>query len=264
MLTTIQKLLLAFVTLIVGLVLIGSIATSTIGNTSLTGVNAETVSISNALNAVTTNVSNVTHGTYFSDNPGAYGTYVFPTIIEADGKDLACTQPVVTNATSGTLIAVGNWSWATASQARGRCGIVINATTFPDPEFNNSRWNFTYTVTYSDINSSVKLSIAQAPTGWKAYDCPINTIVLTNGTTVLVQNTDYTYTSAAQINLLASATNNFTTGNNYKASYNYCGDSYISGWGGTVLNLVPGFFALALLIFSVGMFYSLAKDAGIL
>jgi hypothetical protein len=264
MLSTIQKLLLAFITLIIGLVLVGSVATSTQGVTKTIGVSGEGVDITGALVSVTTNVVNFTHGTKFSDSPSMYGIHILPTITETSGKDLACTEPVVSNASSGETINNTNWHWATAAQARGRCGIILNATYFPNAEYNNSNWNFTYTVTYKNIDSSVKISIAQAPTGWKAESCPINTIVLTNGTTVIIQDTDYTYSSAAQIKLLPTLTNNYTTGTTYTASYAYCPNSYVIGWGGTVLDLVPGFFALAILIFSVGMFYSLARDAGIL
>ena len=48
-------------------------------------------------------------------------------------------------------------------------------------------------------------------------------------------------------------------------SYAYCGDNYLnSAWGRTVLNLVAGFFALALLGIGIGTFYSIAKDANII
>jgi len=259
-----NKLILAFVTLIVGVILIGTIASQTNAKTTETGVSGETISISTALNSITENTVNETHGTYFDDSAGKRGTYILPTVTENNGKDLACTQPVVSNATSGQVIAVGNWSWAFATQARGRCGIVINASSFPDPIFNNSLWNFTYTVTYKYVNSSVTLSIAQIPTGWKANDCPINTIVLTNGTTTITQNTDYTY-SAGNINLLGSLINNLTSGTSYKATYDYCADDYLnSSWGRTTLNLIAGFFALALLIISVGLFYSVAQDTGMI
>jgi ABC-type antimicrobial peptide transport system permease subunit len=76
MLSTIQKLLLAFITLIIGLVLVGSVATSTQGATKTIGVSGETIDISGALVSVTTNVGNVSHGTKFSDSSSLYGTYI--------------------------------------------------------------------------------------------------------------------------------------------------------------------------------------------
>jgi len=259
-----SKLILGFVTLLLGIIFIGNIASTGLERTSLISVSSEGVDITGALNSVTTNVVNKTHGTKFSDSPGMYGIHVLPTITETSGKDLACTEPVVTNASSGQTINNTNWHWATVAQARGRCGIIFNATFFPNAEYNNSNWNFTYTVTYKDVRST-KISIAHAPTGWKADDCPVDTIVLTNGTTTLIDNTDYTYSSADQISLLPTTTNNYTTGTSYTASYSYCPDDYLNlSWGRTGINLVPGFFALGLLIISVGLFYSAAKDTGML
>jgi len=267
MLSTIQKLMFAFVTLIIGLVLIGSIATSTQAVTSETGVNGEVINIAPTLNTITESEVNFTHGTLWTDAPGMRGTHLFPTISQQQyanaTRDLACTMPVITNESGGAIISSpGNWSWATESQAKGRCGIIINATSYPRAGFNSSYWNFTYTATWKQVDKSIPLSIANVPTGWKAQSCPIPTIVLTNGTTTLISVTDYTY-SAGIINLISSLNNNWSSGNSYLTSYSYCADGYVSGWGGTVLTLVPGFFALAILIFSVGMFYSLAKDAGI-
>lgn len=268
MLSIIQKLLFAFVTLILGLVLIGTIATSTGTTTSLVGISNEGIDITPALNTATDVQVNFTHGTTFSDATGSRGTYLFPTISEAlfanGTRNLACTEPIIHNQSTGDVIpSPANWAWATEAQAKGRCGIVFNASSFPQPAFNESKWNFTYTATWKTVVNTVPLSIAHVPTGWKAESCPIATIVLTNGTTVLTQGTDYTY-SLGRINLISSLGNNGSTTYSYKTNYNYCPDNYISGWGGTVLNLIPGFFALALLLFSVGMFYSVAKEVGIL
>lgn len=272
MLSTIQKLMFAFVTLIIGLVLIGSIATSTETITSLTGF-SDNIDISPALRSVSTSNVNITHGTYFLNT--TRGTYYYPALgsetittelLLNDTRDLACSKPVVTNSTSGEIIAEGNWSWSTTAQAKGRCGITFTDAAYPNEGYNNTRWNLTYTATYNDVNGSVSsMTISQVPTGWKATECPINTIQLTNRTVTLVLNTDYNYTAASGIiSLKPSLTNNFSAGSSYIANYEYCSDSYISGWAGSVLALVPGFFALAILIFSVGMFYSLAREAGIL
>ena len=169
----IQKLLLAFVTLIIGLVLVGSIAISTDGITSYLSVTGE----SHALN--------------------------------------------------------------TNTSAINTTGMVAS----------------TYLVTNN-------------PTGWQADDCPLTAFSLENSSgTALTVNTDYrvyldngtfTFLNTAAVRAALYPTN--TT----NAAYQYCDDDYLDGWGGTVLDLVPGFFALAILIFSVGMFYSIAKDTGII
>lgn len=63
--------------------------------------------------------------------------------------------------------------------------------------------------------------------------------------------------------LVANATSKVS--NNSILYYRYCEDSYVqSGWGKTMLNLIPGFFALALLACSLGLFYGVAKQTGIM
>jgi len=173
MLSTIQKLLLAFITLIIGLVLIGSIAVSTDGMTSY----ASTTGESHTLN------------------------------------------------TNGTAL---NTSEMEAS---------------------------VYTVTNN-------------PTSWQAETCPLTAFSLSNTSgTVLTVDTDYrVYLANGTFTLLNTADTvaALYPTNVSNVAYQYCGDDYMQGWGGTILDLIPGFFALAILIFSVGMFYSIAKDTGII
>lgn len=173
----IQKLLFAFVTLIVGLVLIGSVATSTAGVTSLIGVSNE--------------VHNVA-------SPYAAGH-----------NDTA-------------------------------------------------------------INPAIVYTVTNAPTGWKSTDCPLTNFVLTNSSGFVFPE------GATQAYILNAAAGTWTLrdtagtlaaiqgANNTYASYAYCPDNYVSSWGGTVLALVPGFFALAILLTSVALFYSVGRDAGII
>ena len=53
--------------------------------------------------------------------------------------------------------------------------------------------------------------------------------------------------------------------NNSLMSYTHCPDNYMNiGWGRTLINLVPGLFAIAILLASVGLFFSVAKDYGII
>ena len=56
------------------------------------------------------------------------------------------------------------------------------------------------------------------------------------------------------------------TGSNLtNVGYTYCGDDYMNiAWGRSILNLVAGFFALGILGVGIGLFYSIAKDAGII
>jgi hypothetical protein len=81
--------------------------------------------------------------------------------------------------------------------------------------------------------------------------------------------TDYVLTaSTGTYKLVNSATALATlptANNNTYATYNYCSDDYLnSSWGRTVLNLVAGFFAIAILLTSIALFYSVGKDTGII
>jgi len=118
------------------------------------------------------------------------------------------------------------------------------------------------------VNGTNVFTLVNAPTGWKITDCPITSFSMANQTGVAATvTTDYVFFANNGTLFLknttiwgdCSATANATT-----ATYNYCSDEYLnSTWGRAILNLVAGFFALALLGASVGLFYSVAKDAGI-
>ena len=119
------------------------------------------------------------------------------------------------------------------------------------------------------INASIGLALANVPTSWKITDCPITSFSMKNQTGVAaVVTTDYVlFASNGTITLLnttkfiqADCTD---VANDTTISYTYCGSDYMNiAWGRTVLNLVAGFFALALLGAGVGLFYSVARDAG--
>jgi len=122
----------------------------------------------------------------------------------------------------------------------------------------------------TDINATITYTLTNAPTSWKRDDCPITGFILTNKTGgVFTSGTDYTLTgSAGTYTLVNSATavaNLPTVSNNTYANYDYCGDDYMnSSWGRTGIDLVAGFFALGILIISVGLFYSVAQDTGMI
>jgi hypothetical protein len=119
----------------------------------------------------------------------------------------------------------------------------------------------------TDINTTYVYTLTNAPSGWKLTDCPITNFVLTNSSdnTAWTVTTDYTINAANGTFLLVnSSTARLTADNLTYANYKYCADDYLnSTWGRTTLNLVSGFFALALLLVSVALFYSVAKETGI-
>jgi len=118
------------------------------------------------------------------------------------------------------------------------------------------------------INTTEVHTVTNAPTGWKVDDCPLTSVTIGNASDDFTLTTDYTLTaSAGTFLLLNTAVVNGSIGadNNTYVDYTYCGDDYMNiGWGRTMINLVAGFFALAILGAAIGLFYSVGKDTGII
>lgn len=119
------------------------------------------------------------------------------------------------------------------------------------------------------LNPGVNLTITNYPSSWKSTDCPIEDFSITNSSgDALTETTDYTFTaSTGVVNLEnTSTTVDICSFDNVSlVNYTYCGDNYMNlSWGRSVINNVAGFFAIALLLTSVGLFYSVAKDLKII
>lgn len=122
--------------------------------------------------------------------------------------------------------------------------------------------------TATAVNTTAVYTVTNAPAGWEVQDCPISSVVITNATGggTLTETIDYTLTASSGSFVLkdTAATDKYigyTPANTTYVDYRYCSDDYMnSGWGRTVINLVPGFFALAILGASLLLFYSVAKD----
>jgi hypothetical protein len=116
------------------------------------------------------------------------------------------------------------------------------------------------------INTTAVNTVTYPPTGWETTDCPLTSFSITNASgTALTLTTDYTVTLSQGTYILKNTTNTVkllsSPGNNSYANYKYCGDNYMnSQWGRGVLTLVPGFFAIALMIVGVALFYSVYQD----
>jgi len=121
---------------------------------------------------------------------------------------------------------------------------------------------------YNSTFAPCNLTVAYAPTAgtWKQTDCPISSVVVTNtsaGTyAALTAGTDYLLFASAGIIDMENTTATQTFTNNTYITYEYCGDDYINqAWGRSLLNMVAGFFALAVLGVGLALFYSVYKDA---
>lgn len=120
-------------------------------------------------------------------------------------------------------------------------------------------------------------TLTNAPTGWKLDDdkdaCPLTAFTLKNCTgDTLTIATHYTVGLSTGVVEMRNVTNticNVTSGtlleNNTFAGYSYCPDDYLTqSWNRTLMDVVVGFFGLALMIISVGLFYMIARKEGII
>lgn len=115
------------------------------------------------------------------------------------------------------------------------------------------------------INNSYEFTITNNPTTWKVSDCPISSVTFGNSSTDYTVTTDYTLTTTSGILVVEDTAKVREGGNDTVIDYTYCGDDYMNvSWGRTVTELVAGFFAIALLLTAVGLFYSVAKDTGVI
>ena len=119
-------------------------------------------------------------------------------------------------------------------------------------------------------DADCNVTLANAPSSWKTTDCPVASVVVENTTagtyTALTEGTDYDlFASTGIIHFLNTAATDAGDFNTTYVSYNYCADEYLnSSWGRTVLNLVAGFFALALLGVVLWLFYGVFRSTGLI
>lgn len=116
------------------------------------------------------------------------------------------------------------------------------------------------------INTSVEFTIDNTPDGWRVTGCPIASFDLYNDSGSLTNAVDYTFTSSTGVISFSNTVNvNASETNVTTATYIYCNEDYLTqGWNRTIIDLVPGFFALALMGVGVGLFYSVMRKEGIL
>lgn len=121
------------------------------------------------------------------------------------------------------------------------------------------------------INEVTEYTVTNAPTGWKVQSasdggCALTNFVLSNASgTALTLTTDYIvdlqYGTYTMVNTTATADLGAT--NTTIASYTNCPDGYQTSFGGTVLNMVPGFFALAILVSVAFLIFWILRREGI-
>ena len=111
----------------------------------------------------------------------------------------------------------------------------------------------------SQFNVSVNLGpIANVPTGWKATECPLTAITVTNATgSALTVTTDYTLNTVTGVLNVKNTTATqlgFKVNNNSLIDYTYCLDGYNTNGGSrSIAGLIGLFTVLALVAFVIGM-----------
>jgi len=108
------------------------------------------------------------------------------------------------------------------------------------------------------VSGSVKITNASGTIllgGNYTVDYGNNTIYFKNTTT-----TDF-----AALKTAATGAGFFNNSNNTLVNYSYYPSDYLcEGWSRAGLNMVPGFFGIAILLISVALFYTVAKEEGII
>lgn len=145
---------------------------------------------------------------------------------------------------------------STSLTATSKKQITNEAITITAARFNETHTNTTY-----------PFPVAHAPADgdWQANDgCPIASVVYGNSTKDYTLTTDYLFNLTTGVLTLKNSSVIIGGSNSTLIDYTYCGDDYLnSDWGRTVLLLVGGFFALALLAVGIGLFYGIGREANI-
>ena len=104
-------------------------------------------------------------------------------------------------------------------------------------------------------------------------ECSVSSIQLKNSSGFVLDNNgcalagDYTFVADIRYNLCNVESLNGTTGgspNTTTITYRYCAEDYVAtGWARSLLDLVPGFFAIALLIIAAFSIMYILKENGV-
>lgn len=115
------------------------------------------------------------------------------------------------------------------------------------------------------VNEATEFTVTNYPTSWKVEDCPLTSVTYGNSTTDYTLTTDYLITLSTGVLTLVNTSTVIDGTNSTFIDYVYCSDDYMNaGWARSILNLVPGFWAIALMLIGIGIFFAIAKSEGIL
>lgn len=127
--------------------------------------------------------------------------------------------------------------------------------------------NTTYTYTLSKVNDAWRQDITECakkaivdPSGSPATG---NLWIYNSSGDILANGADYVVVSGVNSITFKNVENVNGTANTATAVYKTCPTEYVNGWGKTVFQLVPGFFALAILIGGAFIIFYVLKNEGI-
>lgn len=123
---------------------------------------------------------------------------------------------------------------------------------------------------YNQMNATKNINVAKyynTSYPWKNQDSDCNMEVsrFGNATTAFTKTTDYVLGTSGTLTVLNTTVTVESVPNATTITYTYCGDDYMSeSWSRTILDLVPGFFALAIMGVGVALFFGVLKKEGLL
>lgn len=147
-------------------------------------------------------------------------------------------------------------------------GVIANTGNNITNTINISGENVSYASARETSTGAVdttEFAIANVPTTWRITGCPITGLTLHNSSSSLTDVVDYTFTASSGIIVFNNTDNvNGSVSNTTTATYQYCNSEYLTqGWNRTIINLVPGFFALALMGVGIGLFFAVGRREGV-
>jgi len=117
----------------------------------------------------------------------------------------------------------------------------------------------------TDMNNTYPIEIANAPSGWKADNCPITSVTFGNSSTDYTVTTDYVLTASTGILTVENTDVVKLGGNSTLIDYTYCSDNYQTNtWGRTSIQTTMGLFALAVFGIGIAILYSIWKESGLM
>ena len=262
-----SKLVMAFVSVIIGIALLSQLAivglavtttTDTTETLNIIAARTNSTYIENQTIHLINNLTNESIGSWIGYNDWPAGAlYSVDTITATNATDGVAIPAAFVSANFSINLTSGELNHITATS-----------------EWNDTDVNFSFSFVVFYVNTTYQIIptvVSEAATGWRSdsSECADGSIIsgtYTNSSgDAYTAATDYTVSTDGYITLLNTDAINRTDNTVMIANNANCADDYLTqGWQRNIINLVPGFFALAILGIGLWLFYSVAKAEGLL